>query len=166
MEDSAQTGSRNLHANGPRIRRAKLLIFGSPGMWRTPWFHRRRVSLFRMVDPTSGSPAGATITSASLFGVNDATSAEFMVLRLKGRTNFTRDSRGRDTHVNRDFEVEISYCDLRKMCRPIFTCLLRVVYRYNITSTENGFWWFWCLICWLSHEFYIFYLLHRSCLFQ
>lgn len=92
-----------------------------------------------MVDPTSGSPAGATITSASLFGVNDATSAEFMVLRLKGRTNFTRDSRGRDTHVNRDFEVEISYCDLRKMCRPIFTCLLRVVYRYNITSTENGF---------------------------
>ncbi|KOX67219.1 hypothetical protein WN51_09624 [Melipona quadrifasciata] len=49
-----------------------------------------------MVDPkpASGTPAGATITSASLFGANDAASVEFMVLRLNGHVDFARDARG------------------------------------------------------------------------
>lgn len=48
-----------------------------------------------------GTPAGATITSSSLFGANDAARAGFMVLRVKGRADFARETCGRDTRVNR-----------------------------------------------------------------
>lgn len=40
------------------------------------------------VGPAIGTPAGATITSASLFGANDATRPGFMVLRVKGPSRF------------------------------------------------------------------------------
>lgn len=52
----------------------------------------------------SETPAGATITSASLFGANDAASVGFMVLRLNGHVDFAW---ARYTRVNRAFEEEI-----------------------------------------------------------
>lgn len=53
--------------------------------------------------PTSGTTAGGTITSTSLFGANDAARARFMVLRVKGHADFASDSRGRNTRVRRAF---------------------------------------------------------------
>lgn len=61
-------------------------ISGSPGM-------RRGCVRFRYFKPVIGTPAGATITPASLFGANDATRPEFMVLSVKGLSrDFSRRS--------------------------------------------------------------------------
>lgn len=85
------------------------LFWDLPGMWCTPYhgcigdgcrYFGRGTAI--------GTPAGATITSASLFGANDATRPGFMVLRVKGLSRFhTGFSRGTNaelnTRVNRAF---------------------------------------------------------------
>lgn len=58
--------------------------------------------------PTAArTPAGATTTSPSLFGANDAARAGFMVLRVKGLADLApdhgRETCGRDALVNRAF---------------------------------------------------------------
>lgn len=84
------------------------LFWDLPGMWRTPYhgcigdgcrYFGRGTAI--------GTPAGATITSASLFGANDATRPGFMVLRAKGlsrfHAGFFRRANAGPSRVNRAF---------------------------------------------------------------
>jgi len=64
--------------------------------------HQWRVSVISGGGGAIGKlPAGATITSASLFSANDATRPGFMVLRVKGPSRFHAE--GRAPRVNRAF---------------------------------------------------------------
>lgn len=87
--------SWNLRANEPHL---GGFYFGISR--NVTWLRR-----FRYFKPMIGTPAGATTTRASLFGANDATRPEFMVLRVKGLPRFLSEiMRGRNAlRINRAF---------------------------------------------------------------